>query len=120
MSRPPAAAHRSAQAVFLADHPLLVDLEQAVVWLRGQIDVEKRDDGLVALSVVDRKLFERAGGGVQHQLDPRRSAERRLVLDQDRYGLVARLDAQNLSVPGQIKMVGEQEFQRRLTDKIEI
>ena len=67
---------------------MLVDVEQVGIGLGRQIDVEQGDDGLEALRVEDRPLLQREGRGIEHQRDLRRAAERRLVLDLDRRGVV--------------------------------
>src|SRR5260370_10745895 len=73
---PPGASERVGQ--------ILVDMEERRIGLRLQIDVEQGHDRLEALRVDHRPLLERERHGVENELEMRRAAKRRLVLDLDR------------------------------------
>src|SRR5580693_7567459 len=102
----------------LVGRQVLVDVEQRWVWVGRQVDVEQGDDRLEALGVDDRPLLQCKGRSVEDEGKMRRAAERGpvLKLNCDRLALLG--DIQKVGVSGEVNVVGKQELERCLANKI--
>ncbi len=100
--------------------PLVIDLEQSRIGLLGHVEIIDRDRGVEALRIGHRPLLEREILGVEHQHQFVLAAERLTLLDHDGRENVVGIDADDIGVAQQIDLVGEQEAQRRLPERIEI
>ena len=107
-------------SIICVQKSFLGDLEQIWIGLFGQIDIEERDQRLIALRIDDLPLFEGKFRRIENQLDLRGSTECRFIFNEngDRFGLA--LHVNNLYVAAEVDLVLEQKFKRRLTDEVNI
>ena len=101
-------------------HPLGVDLEERRIGRLREIDIEQRDQGLVALRIGDMPLLQLEGLGIENQLDQLRAAECGLVFDGNDDAILVFADAESLDVSTKVDPLLQQEFQRRLADEIHV